>query len=94
MSRESDLHLLNTILHPSNHHELTQVEIDAFARMRAELMAGERHMLSKRQRSWAEEVDARLKPIDASKVPCGREIESPWMLRPENLPKRPPGMRR
>lgn len=86
-----DILLLQEILQPSNAPELTDGERDAFADMLADLQSGERSVLSRKQRAWAEETAARLKPIDATKVPRGREVPTPKVL--QQLPKRPPPRR-
>ena len=73
--------------------DLSDAETHAFADMRAGLIdpSDPRQGLSKRQRAWVEEVARRVVPIRAEEVPRGREVESPASLRPENLPKLPPG---
>jgi hypothetical protein len=85
-----DGELLEVIL---NSGDLSEVEVHAFADMRAGLVDpnGPRRGLSKRQRAWAEEVARRVVPIRAEEVPRGREVVDPVSLRRENLPLKPPG---
>jgi hypothetical protein len=84
--RESDLALLRGILSPGNNPEVTPYERGAFEGMVRDLHTASR--LTDRQRAWANDVAARLKPIDVSKVPRGREVATPPAL--QNLPKSPP----
>ena len=86
--RESDLALLRSILSPGNDPELSDYEKMAFVGMAHVLTTGDASRLSDRQRQWANDVADRLKPIDVSKVPRGREIATPAVL--TNLPKAPP----
>ena len=85
----SDTHLLLRVLEED---EITTAERDAFREMRALILTGDRERLSKKQRSWAEEVLRRCTPVLASDVPRGREVATPAVL--QNLPKRPPPRRR
>jgi hypothetical protein len=71
--------------------EVTSEEHQAFADMSGWLRSGERSCLSKKQRSWAEEVARRIVPFDSTEVPRGREVQTPSVL--QNLPKAPPGRR-
>jgi hypothetical protein len=89
----ADLSLLERILAPQNAPELSPYERGAFAGMLADLKSGERATLSRKQRKFAEDTDARLKPIDAATVAKGKSVETPACLRRENLPMRPPGGR-
>ncbi len=86
--RESDLALLRSILSPGNAPELSEYEMTAFGGMLLDLSGARISRLSKSQLSWAQDVAARLKPIDVSKVPRGREVATPAVL--TNLPKAPP----
>lgn len=86
--RESDLALLRSILSPGNDPELESHERSAFVGMLDDLIAGTHSHMTDRQRGWAIDVADRLKPIDVSKVPRGREVATPAVL--TNLPKAPP----
>lgn len=87
IARLPDVALLDRIVADG---DATAEEKKAFGEMRGLILAGERRRLSGKQRAWAEEVLRRVTPIDASLVPRGREVETPAVLRPENLPKKPP----
>lgn len=89
--RDDDIAILVAILRPANEPELTEAERQAFREMHTNLTNGERSVLSRKQRVWASETEAKLRPLDAANVARGREVETPWMLRRENLPLRPPG---
>jgi hypothetical protein len=97
--RESDLALLRSILSPANDPEVSAYERGAFAEMLAQLegVGGDGcskcnsqfiSRLAPKQRAWANDVAARLKPIDVSKVLRGREVPTPAVL--QKLPKSPP----
>lgn len=89
--READLELLEKILHSGNAPELSENEVLAFQGMFDDLRTGERTVLSKRQRKWANETWERVKPIDNSKVPRGREVPTPAVLmNPQEALKRKP----
>lgn len=50
--------------------------------------------LSDKQRAWvlrALDVPEYENLVSSGKVPIGKPVELPWQLRPENLPKKPPG---
>lgn len=89
MNRTSDLALLSRILQPGNDPELSPYEKAAFTGMQQDLQSGQ-VALTLRQRAFATEVEKRLQPFDTSKVPRGREVITPAVLR-QPLPKRPPG---
>lgn len=91
--RDDDIAILVQILRPANGPALSQAEHDAFRELHASLASGDHGALSKKQRRWAEETAARLRPIAAASVPVWRAVHTPEMLRPENLPKRPPHRR-
>jgi hypothetical protein len=91
--RSEDVKLLETLLNPSNDPELSEYERNMFVSMLNRLQTGEYQRLSRKQRTMATEVHERLKPIEASKVARGKAVELPEVLRPENLPKSPPGGR-
>lgn len=78
---------LDRVLDHRNHFDLTEAEIAAFSKMRAALMSGARATLSTKQRKQLEEVDARLKPIEAD-APKRKEADIPEVLK--HLPLRPP----
>ena len=90
--RDDDLATLDRILLPCNEPELSTLEVTAFVEMRHRLRTS--HLpLTERQRTWATEVDARLRPIDVRGIPplSGRVPTIPVLAAP--LPKRPPGSR-
>lgn len=89
---KEDMGLLEKILHSGNTPELTQNEILAFQGMHDDLRTGERVALSKRQKQWATETWERVKPIDNTKVPRGREVPTPAVLQNprEALLRKPP----
>jgi hypothetical protein len=89
--RELDLALLRAILSPANEPELGGQEQVGFTDMLDKLVSGQHSRLTPKQRSWATDVESRLRPIDVSKVPRGREV-----VEPEALKKRPlkPPMKR
>jgi hypothetical protein len=86
--RESDLALLRSILSPANEPEFSAYERVAFAGMLENLTSANISRLSNSQRQWANDVSARLKPLDSQKVLRGREVPAPSIL--QNLPKSPP----
>ncbi len=88
MSREADLKLLRSVMAPANEAERSAGESQAFGEMLSLMESGERHVLSDKQRRWALEVAARLRPVRAADVPRGREVPTPPVL--QNLPKKPP----
>lgn len=70
-------------------------ERELFVRWLDELEEGERHVLSMRQRLWANDVIDRVEPRSANLVsrglvPRGREVEPAPVLR-QPLPMKPPG---
>lgn len=85
--RERDLRMLTGLLEC----ELTEKEHEAFTDMHERLTAGVWRLLTRDQRSWAEDAckryDVATEP--PKPVPRGREVEPPDVLR--NLPKKPPG---
>lgn len=86
---EEDLALLDKILE----FALPEDQREAFTEMRREVKAGRRERLSGKQRQWARDVLDEHIPqyenlVSTGKVPRGREVETPEVLR--NLPKRPP----
>jgi hypothetical protein len=87
-----DVELLEKLLSHSENPALSDDDLNIFGTWLDELRSGERIVLSRRQRSMAVDAQARVKPFVAKEVPSGR-VGGPWMLRPENLPKRPPGAR-
>lgn len=69
---------------------------DAFEDMRKRLERFPNATLSDKQREWAAKVageEIYRNDFSAGRVPRGREVATPDVLKPENLPKRPP-MRR
>jgi hypothetical protein len=94
--REVDLELLRGILSPANEPEVTPYERCAFGRILGELEIGRVggaygrfiSRLTVSQRIWAQDVAARLKPLDSTKVLRGREVEEPAALRVK--PLKPP----
>jgi len=93
----SDVDLLRTILHDTT-EAVSKGEHDAFQDMLNGLCAlqghehlseGARVYLSKKQRTWAEEVARRVVPVRAADVPQGEPVITPDVLR--RLPKAPPG---
>lgn len=90
--RDDDLAMLVRILRPCNAPELSESERTSFRDMHAHLRKETHYALSPKQRKWALEVDARLKPIDVANVPRGREAAVPEVLR-RPLPLRPPHRR-
>jgi hypothetical protein len=91
--RELDVELLERVLRPSTLQELSEGEADAFRNMLSRIGNHDASTLTTKQRNWAEGVDKRLAPIAAALVPTGKHVETPWMLRRENLPLRPPHRR-
>jgi|SRR5579859_4827115 len=89
--RQADLAMLDRILAPHNQPEMSQSEYEAFVEMRSILLSSGRHVLSRKQRLWAEDADKRLRALPASEVPRGREVPIPEVLRV--LPLRPPHRR-
>ena len=75
----SDIDLLKRVLGATG-DDVTIAERDAFRDMLALILAGDREWLSKKQRSWAEEVARRIAPILAADVPRGREVPTPAVL--------------
>jgi hypothetical protein len=86
--RELDLALLRAILDLANEPELGGQEQVGFTDMLDKLVSGQYSRLTPKQRSWATDVELRLRPIDVSKVPRGREVVEPEALRVK--PKKPP----
>lgn len=93
---ESDRRLVRRVLD----EEITEAEREAFDEMLAMLDAG-RRVLSEKQRAWVREVGKRSgADVDGvmdrwkrGEIPRGREVETPAVLRRENLPMKPPGKR-
>jgi hypothetical protein len=78
--------------------DLSRGCLEAFEKWRDELRDGKRRLLTTKQREWAElELDKRApsykNEFSAGKIPIGRPVITPDVLRRENLPLRPP-MRR
>jgi hypothetical protein len=72
--------------------DLTDDEAAAFIDMLMSLTCAEserRNCLSRKQRTWAEEVMRRVTPVQASDAPRGKEVPLPAAL--QHLPKLPPG---
>ena len=99
MSRAEDLELLRALCRYGDEvgvdgdSALSDDEHDAFGDMLVRLEDGQRELTPK-QRDWAEKAAERLGlsvPRDNSRVPVGRPVETPAVLR--NLPKRPPTRR-
>lgn len=98
MSYSTDRAMLDALL---GSDRLTAYEEEAFSDIRGQI---ERTMrpVTKAQRMWIEnrykalELDA-AEPaknlVSSGQVPRGREVETPELLRYENLPKAPPGRR-
>lgn len=89
ISATPDVELLGRVLTSG---ELSEAEVHAFADMRAGLVdpgGTVPSRLSRKQRSWLEEVARRVLPVDAKEVPRGKEVDVPEVLK--NLPKKPPG---
>ena len=93
---EGDRRLVRMVLA----EEITEAEREAFDEMLAMLDAG-RCTLSEKQRAWVRSVGQRAgADIDGvmdrwkrGEIPRGREVETPVVLRRENLPMKPPGRR-
>jgi len=85
----SAMHDMPLLEHVLAFDDLTPPERTSFMEMRSEIVTHQRACLSRKQRSWLEDVAKRVTPIDAKAVPRGREVVTPPVLR--NLPKRPPG---
>ena len=88
----TDAALLDAVL---DSDRLDQDERHAFSNMRANLTTYGK--LTPKQRAWLDRVAERLDVAEPSRnlvsaglVPRGREVPLPDVLRPENLPKRPP----
>ena len=82
-----------------NEDSLTELESDKFKGMDFGLASGRKKKLTQAQHDWVERVYLRLN-LDAEEaenlVSSGAissisNIALPWVLRPENLPKHPPG---
>lgn len=91
---ESDRELLGKLLNYRN--LLTEKQRDAFLEMQERLNRNAKLKLSPKQRRWAEIVLEEYDPsyrnlISNRLVPSGRNIETPAVLRRENLPMKPPG---
>jgi hypothetical protein len=86
--RETDLRMLRELLET----KLTDYEREAFSDMLEGLE--QYHQLSEKQRVWVAQAYEKIHPqyenlVSSGKVPRGREVETPAVLR--TLPKRPPG---
>ena len=86
--------LLKTLL---DNEDLTDEEREVFEEMLLKCQRGKGNLTAK-QRKWAEEVADRLElefgsenMFSDGKVPVGKAVETPWLLRHENLPMKPPG---
>jgi len=71
---------------------------EAFERWHEELTTRTRRLLTPKQRSWAEDELDKRAPVYKNLVsngmcPIGRPVITPDVLRPENLPKKPPTRR-
>jgi hypothetical protein len=74
--------------------ELSDDQREAFTDMLERVGRGGK--LTDKQRSWVKAVldePEYENLVSAGKVPMGKPIETPAILRPENLPKRPPPRR-
>jgi len=99
--RDEDLRQLSELL-DDHADELSETEAEAFADMRADLVAygtlDGRYQLSDKQRAWLRVVHERVAApqyenlVSSGRVPRGREVETPDVLK--NLPKKPPPRRR
>jgi hypothetical protein len=74
--------------------EAAEHEKELFTKWLDELESGERRVLSRRQKTWANDVIDRDEPraenlVSRGLVPTGRPVETPEVLR--NLPLKPPG---
>ncbi|GAC1448474.1 MAG: hypothetical protein PVSMB8_07460 [Vulcanimicrobiaceae bacterium] len=103
--RDYDLKLLRQLL--DHDHETLDRELESgdtvrevFACILAEMTdytanVAKRHSMSDKQRAWAENLLAEIKPtenlVSRGLVPRGREVETIAALKPENLPRKPPG---
>lgn len=88
--RQLDIEMLARILRPYNAPELSAREEQMAREMFSALGTHEYERLTVKQRSWATEIDARLRPLDILKVPKGRPVQVPAVLRAP-LPLKPPG---
>lgn len=86
--RDRDLAMLGRILDMD--HELSSGESLAFQSMQDNLAAGEGRSLTPKQRKWAEEVDARVRPLRAADVPRGTP-QAPRAYEKMTKPLAPPG---
>lgn len=78
---------------------LTENQRKAFEGMRDYLSKGGKRKLSPKQRKWASKILNQFEPIygnyvSSGIVPRGREVETPTILRRENLPMAPPGRKK
>lgn len=76
--------------------ELPDKAREAFADMLSQLRERKIKGLTDKQRRWAKEMIGEPEYenlVTAGKVPRGREVPTPPMLRRENLPMKPPGRR-
>lgn len=74
--------------------EYTNNALLAFEDMRDRIRDGKQRQLSEKQRSWVLREAGLSDTLDlfsSGKVPRGREVPTPDVLKSENLPKRPPG---
>ena len=92
-----DAHMLEKLIAWANENdpEAEKFDIEPFRQM----LERDRQ-LSDKQRAWVKDVFERFcdEPIyknlvSSGQVPRGREVELPAVLRPENLPKKPPQRR-
>jgi hypothetical protein len=93
--RSEDIELLNKLLDDDD-IKLAPGEQEAFADMRHNLVTGERHVLSGKQRDWVKQVAERFAPtyenlVSSGKVPRGAEVPEPEVLK--HRPLKPPPRR-
>ena len=81
--------MLHYCLAVSQEPETEAYERSAFREMLENLEHRPHWVLLPRQRAWLEEVYRRVKPIDVSKVPRGRSVNTPEVLK-RPLPLKPP----
>jgi hypothetical protein len=90
--RDEDIALLEKVLHPGHAPELNPWEKKAYPEMLGTLKLGDQHQLTEKQRHFVQETWERVKPIDASAVPRGREVKTPAVLQDPKaaLSRKPP----
>jgi hypothetical protein len=90
--RGTDLGMLQYILAAPQEPEVEAFERSAFREMLTTLESRPGWQLMPRQRAWVVEVYKRLQPIDLHKIPKGRPVATPEVLR-RPLPLKPPRKR-